>query len=153
MQPTSIADVVRAASNRTAVSAYPRQRIERYCAAVDTLICDMKMWLGPQIQSASVKSHAARYVDRFENGHQYQVSAWSFEVGSHYVSLEPRGTWVVGAYGRADLVATPGDSVVLTLNEKFQWELPTRGRTRIKYELLDEAVFAKALTRALQIAT
>jgi hypothetical protein len=131
-------------------SKLPRDRVDKYRAAISRLIKDIKSWLSSSITSGQVKVHPVRPVGRSEHGHSYTVEAWSFNIGPRYVAVEPRGTWVIGAYGRADLVAQPGGSVVLTLDENFEWYLPTKGRTKITYEKLNETVFAEALRRAFQ---
>ena len=149
----SIDSVIEAATTTTGIPNYPRDRIDRYRTAVNTLIENARGWLAPQIDAKRVKVYPIQEVDRFEQGHSYKVNSWSFGLGNIYVSLEPRGTWVIGALGRVDLVAAPGDTVVLTLNSEFNWELPTKGRTRITYEPLNEDTFAKAMHRAFQKAS
>lgn len=151
IQPLSLKDVIDAAAARTSDMPDPLPRIEQYRNAVGVLIENVQSWLKEEIAEGKVTSHPAKMVRITEQGQIYNVVTWSFSIGGRYVTLEPRGTWVIGAYGRVDLAAQPGASVVLTLDENFQWNLPTKGRTKISYSKLDTVTFAEALARALQI--
>jgi hypothetical protein len=130
-----------------------RARVEKYEAACEQLIASMREWLQPQVQTGIVKTaQPNQYFDLSEQGYRYQAAGWTFSIGAQQIHLQPRGTWVIGAFGRMDMRAQPGSLVVLTLNENFQWELPTRGKTKVRYSKLDDQSFPEALDRALTIS-
>lgn len=146
--PMTLSDVVDKAVKNQIPNGW--DRIGRFQKVCDDLIMSVQKWLEPKRGDALIQFDATKPFDLVEHGFTYSVNGWSFTIGGNKrVDFRPRGTWVIGAYGRMDMIGQPGSQVVLTLNETNEWELPTIGRTKATYKKLDESTFPEALNRAL----
>lgn len=128
-----------------------RQRIAKFQTACDELEVMIRGWLQPQVEDGAVEFEKSRSKVIMEQGFTYPVVTFAFNLAGRYVELEPRATWVIGAYGRADITAQPGRTEFLTLNENFDWEVPRKTGRKFNYDLLDRDTFAAVLSRALTL--
>lgn len=155
MSSLKLSDVVKKAQSAPAPTFMSNgdTRIEMYTGACRRLIAAITDWLQPEIISGAVQILETEQLKRItEQGFTYDVPTLRFRVGPRTVAVEPRGIWVIGAYGRADLVSEPGAPVILTLSENYVWEVPKVGVRKVNYVSLDQSTFPEALSRALTIS-
>lgn len=145
-------EVVKNAVREKQIGANNQVRVEQFKTACTALITEMRQWLNAHVEAKLVIPNAPQKVSISEFGIAYEADCWSFNIGAQRVDLRPRGTWVIGAYGRVDMIGYPGNLEILTLNEDFNWEISKRGKTKVTYSLLSEANFPEALSRALSIS-
>lgn len=152
MSNLTLSAVVQQAQKAVPVAPARDVRVEKYTEACGRLIADIKTWLKPEVEAGNVRIDDQERPKRIsEQGFTYEVPTLRFWVGGRVVDVEPRGIWVIGAHGRADLASQPGAPVILTLNKDLLWEVPKVGTRKITYQPLDSSTFPETLARALAL--
>lgn len=105
----------------------PADIVARWKAAVSGLYDDIATWLQPYIDDGSlVLKRVAKPVHEEATG-PYEIDVLDIEVGTETVRLEPKGTVVIGAFGRIDISHLgSGDPLFLVLTgptEQPTWNL------------------------------
>jgi hypothetical protein len=92
------------------------KRIPMWLAAVEVVGHLVQRWLATQVSAGLVKirSEPKQIVEELTG--PYSTKRWIVSIGKDRVFIEPIGTFVIGAFGRIDLVG-PADKIVLVRTE------------------------------------
>lgn len=127
------------------------ERKKGWLSQIGDLYSDIDSWFKPF--DGDIK------VERWEIGideeyiGSYRAPAMKIKVGAEYVTLMPRGTLIIGGYGRVDMAGLDGEAILLLLPkrdvkevsiENCSWHVATRSSKHDPIPL-DKNTFASAL--------
>jgi hypothetical protein len=142
---------------KTQEGVYERQRVveevDHWIRRVDRLYADIEAWLG---SDKSIRFERTRTITMSEEMMQ-QFAVTDREVPildvvsecQTIASFVPRGLWLIGAWGRVDLITKDRTFILIALKKdgSFEWQLMPAGDRRFA-KSLDKAVILGALSGA-----
>jgi hypothetical protein len=123
-------------------------RRERWVADLNYLYEMISTWLHSSAQNGLVKIVYENKIITEENIGTYTVRKMKLWVGTEQVIFDPKGTILIGSYGRVDMIGDEG-AIMIVLFEWNQWELAVR-TPRMKHWPLTEDSFSDALKQVMR---
>ena len=123
-------------------------RKEKWLAALSRLYESIETWLRPSVRRGLVEVRFVPKVVNEENIGRYTLEQMKLRVGGEQVVLDPKGTIVIGARGRVDMIGDEG-SVMLMLFEWEEWEFAVRTPALKRWPFTEES-FSDALKEVMR---
>ncbi|MEX0780288.1 MAG: hypothetical protein WD491_04205 [Balneolales bacterium] len=97
-----------------------------WLAAIDTLYFQVKNWLKPFEDEGLIKIEDDKVITLYEDFiGSYDTKRLDIYFGSESIKLVPKGTLIIGSYGRVDMKA-PNGEIMLMRDEANQWKFVRR---------------------------
>jgi len=123
------------------------KRKQKWLQSIDTLYKQVEEWLSNLKKKGVVKISYKEEMIFEEHIGQYNIKKMYLDVGSERVTLSPKGTFVVGAYGRVDLIGDEG-SIMIVMLKWGEWFIASR-TPAVKYWPLTKGSFSDALKQVM----
>ena len=123
-------------------------RRERWVADLNYLYEMISTWLHSSAQNGLVKIVYEDKIIIEENIGTYTVRKMKLWVGTEQVIFDPKGTILIGSYGRVDMTGDDG-AVMLMLFEWAEWEFAIRTPSLRRWPLTEES-FSDALKQVMR---
>lgn len=126
-----------------------QSRKTRWLNALEGLYSSLDEWLRDAVLNGVITQpcRAEEWLREDRIG-GYTAQRYDFSVGAVTISVIPKGTYVVGADGRADVVASTGRREILVLKDN-EWSLVTTQEPRPRP--LNEQSFLSLLQELLSV--
>ncbi len=125
-----------------------RRRISRWRLALAELGLKINKWLDEPIKRKLVElSTYDKTIDEERLG-TYAVKGWAVSLGGRRVTFDPVATYVVGAFGRVDIVGPTAKFILLREKDDGHWSLLDPSDPR-RLAPLTKDVFERTLLTAL----
>lgn len=123
-------------------------RREKWIAALNQLYEMIEKWLQSSVRKGLIRiDYDAKMISE-DNIGTYTVKKMKLWVGTEQVVFDPKGTILIGSYGRVDMTGDEGD-ITIVLIEWDQWELAVR-TPMMKHWPLTEDSFSDALKQVMR---
>lgn len=123
-------------------------RREKWIAALNQLYEMIEKWLQSSVRKGLIRiDYDAKMISE-DNIGTYTVKKMKLWVGTEQVVFDPKGTILIGSYGRVDMTGDEGD-IMIVLIEWDQWELAVR-TPRMKHWPFTEDSFSDALKQVMR---
>ncbi len=123
-------------------------RKEKWIAALEQLYETIEAWLRPSVEKGLIRIDFIPKIMEEENIGQYEVKKMKLWVGTEQVVFDPKGTILIGSYGRVDMTGDDG-AVMLLLFEWEKWEFAIRTPSLRRWPLTEES-FSDALKEVMR---
>ena len=123
-------------------------RKDNWIIALDQLYKMISRWVQASIQNDLIKIVYEDKIIIEENIGTYTIRRMKLCVGTEQVVFDPKGTILVGSYGRVDMSGDEA-TIMIVLLEWNQWELAVR-TPKIHHWPLTEDSFADALKQVMR---
>ena len=123
-------------------------RKEKWIAALNQLYEMIEKWLQSSVQKGLIKTEYDDKIINEENIGRYTVRKMKLWVGSEQVSFDPKGTILIGSYGRVDMTGDDG-AAMLMLFEWSEWEFAIRTPSLRRWPFTEES-FSDVLKQVMR---
>lgn len=125
------------------------KRKNKWIAEVESLYMQIQEWLEPLNETASIRFDIGTHPANEENIGSYNIQHMTIHLANERVELTPRGTNIIGGYGRIDMYGKNGQKM-LVIPKWGEWafyRLDTTNPSMPKqfYDPLNEGSFKEAL--------
>lgn len=123
-------------------------RKDKWISSVNTLYENVTNWLLPLINQNLIeikKSEISIFEEYLGN---YQISQVSIAIGHEKILLIPKGSVIIGGFGRVDLIGKNG-SMLLILTDWDNWKVAIK-ETKVKFIDLDKDIFTGLIKELIQ---
>lgn len=118
---------------------WPR-RLSEWLSSLGSLYSKLNLFLESEITQGLISVQESRVQLREDFLGDYEAPALFIHIGDAVVAVMPRGTLIVGSYGRVDLSGN-NDEVMLIRDKDNQWKFAYRNNSGLKYEELNADSF------------
>lgn len=125
-----------------------KQRIGRWRLALGELGIKIRRWLDEPIKKRLVEVLAYDKTISEERLGSYVVKGWTVTLGGRRVTFDPVATYVVGAFGRVDIVGPATKFILVREKDDGHWSLIDSSDPR-RSEPLTQDVFERILLASL----
>jgi len=123
-------------------------RRKKWIAALNQLYEMIETYLQPSVKNGLVKIVYEDKIIIEENIGTYTVREMKLWAGTEQVVFDPKGTILIGSFGRVDMTGDEG-AIMIVLIEWDSWELAVR-TPRMKHWPLTEDSFSDALKQVMR---
>ena len=123
-------------------------RREKWIAALNQLYEMIEKWLQSSVQKGLIRIEYDDKIINEENIGRYTVRKMKLWVGTEQVIFDPKGTILIGSYGRVGMTGDDG-AVMLMLFEWAEWEFAVRTPSLRRWPLTEES-FSDALKQVMR---
>ena len=125
-----------------------KNRIGRWRLALGELSIKIRRWLDEPIKKSLVEVTSYEKTLHEERLGAYKVKGLIVSLGGRRVTFDPVGTYVVGAFGRVDMVGPVAKFMLVREKDDGHWSLTNPNDPR-QLEPLTKEVFERILLEAL----
>lgn len=125
-----------------------KNRLGRWRLALGELGIKIRRWLDEPAKKRLVEVLTFEKTISEERLGSYQVKGWIVALGGRQVIFDPVATYVVGAFGRVDIVGPAAKFTLLREKDDGHWSLVNPSDPR-RFEPLTKDVFERTLLAAL----
>lgn len=129
-------------------STSSKRRLSRWRMALFELDVKLSKWLEAPIKKQVVTLAKSPKSIVEELLGPYTVNAWTVTIGGRKVVFDPAGTYVVGAYGRVDVLGPAAKFKLIREKDDGHWSLVDPSDPRVATPLTKE-IFEKILLAAI----
>jgi len=129
-------------------SATSRRRLARWRMALGELGMKLSKWLDVPIKKhvVTLERNPKEIVEELLG--PYTVNAWTVTIGGRRVVFDPIATYVVGSFGRVDVVGPAASFKLIREKDDGHWSLVDPSDPRLAIPLTKE-VFEKVILAAI----
>lgn len=116
-------------------------RKKKWLQSIENIYSNIESWLKPFIDKELLEIKKAGKIEITEDYiGRYQASVLEINIGDDIIRLKPRGTLVLGSYGRIDMAGPKGE-VILIEPEWNEWQIVEKiGDKRNTIDLNEESI-------------
>lgn len=92
------------------------ERKQGWLSSIDDLYSDINSWFKPFGADVKIESQQVELVEEYIGS--YGVAEMKIKIGAELVTIRPRGTIIIGGYGRVDMTGLDGEAMFLLLPKK-----------------------------------
>lgn len=125
-----------------------KARREKWVGALNKLYEMISTWLHPSVQNGLIKIVYEDKTITEENIGSYAIRKMKLWAGTEQVIFDPKGTILIGSYGRVDMMGDEG-TIMIVLLEWDRWDLAVR-TPKMQHWPLTEDSFSDALKQVMR---
>jgi len=101
------------------------KRKEKYLKSIDSLYSEVNNWLASFVSKGLIQIITIEFEIQEENIGTYKVKRLEIKIGKDKITLNPKGTLILGSFGRIDMRGPKGD-LIMVEPEWNKWKFAKR---------------------------